>query len=660
MKKFSAFILFLAISLTLHAQESALDYYYPIGMPITLNVYAMGHMEGNIGIERINTTMINYGCQTQISTIGNPAWSRYIDMYEVDAVVAANSSLVVNKAKTNGNSVRKWNNWTLLKVPAAGRTEKWTNEGKDSWGSYYCYNFEAKKVTIDFYGRTINAIRVIQWEDWGERIVCATTFWVKNWGKVLSLDENFEPVRINTGLFDVSIAENAVVAEAKKRGDEIYKELITPKVYNSRPAKFKPCTTPSDLLDFCSRFSTAIRNREDLKPFIGGQLLDYYNDTLEFGDNSSECFSIYMKDPYFSGLDSLAVALDNIKTTCSFEEYGRDGEHKVYEFPGYAQPLYKIEGASPYQEAVSLGEIVTYTKKDVESRKKYLIKPWNIFYIESWNDDWMQVLTLDLLPLGYIKPSESIFSFNNRYVFGIEKTTDGYKLTMVISNNISEDEFHKEVKVRETEKAYFKKRHDKDYRMIHDLSQQADQSISEVMESELIPAFESYCKSNNVLNNHSYSYGISVLAKSADSIDVSNTGIIAIKGDNLKKVVSTCFKDGTLNEQYAVLSKFNYAVPIFCKYSQFGNYSTEVFSATMKLQKAEWTPDKNSMAVYEKHKYALDAAIQSCLQNSPKAKKLSFTLVKVRVNNSDAYFFAEAVKMPKKQETQYKIGERVL
>lgn len=660
MKKFPSFILFIALSLTLHAQESALDYYYPIGMPITLNVYAMGHMEGNVGIERINTTMINYGCQTQISTIGNPAWSRYIDMYEVDAVVAANSSIVVNKAKTNGNSVRKWNNWTLLKVPAAGKTVKWKNEGEDSWGSYYCYNFEAKKVTINFYGRAINAIRVIQWEDWGERIVCSTTFWVKNWGKVLSLDENFDPVRINTGLFDVSIAENAAVLDAKNRGAEIFRELITPKVYNAHPAKFKPCATPSDLLDFCSRFSNAIRNREDLKPFIGGDLLDYYNDTLEFGDNSTECFSIYMKDPYFSGLDSLAVALDNIKTTCSLEKYGRDGEHKVYEFPGYAQPIYKIEGANPYQETLSLGEITVYKAKDIESRKKYIIKPWNLFLVESWNDDWVEVQTLEREAMGYVKPSGSIFSFHNRYVFGIENTADGYKLTLIPSTNISEDEFHKEVKVRETEKKYFKKAHEKDYRMIRDLSPQADQSISKVVADELIPAFESYCKSNNILNNHSYTYGISVLAQSADSIDVSNSGIITIKDDNLKKVVSSCFKDGTLNEQYAVLSKFNYAVPIFCKYSQFGTYSTEVISATMKLQKSDWTPDKNSVSVYEKHRKAIDAAIQSCLQNNPKAKKLSFTLVKVMVDHSDAYFHAEAVKMPKKQETQYKIGDRVL
>ena len=188
MRKISTIALAMfAFTASLFAQSNPYDYYYPMGVQLIETEYYNGY---EARYRYIMYDFINLTKVVDRRVVANRSFNGY-SYRDLDVDYVKNYTLYVNRIRANNLTDSQINDYIIYKCPKGTETTTWVNSGKSSLGVYYYNNGEATKVSISYNGRTFQALRVINWEEWGDGAKAETVFWVRNWGDAKQVsDEN--------------------------------------------------------------------------------------------------------------------------------------------------------------------------------------------------------------------------------------------------------------------------------------------------------------------------------------------------------------------------------------------------------------------------------------------------------------------------------------
>ena len=671
MKRYLFSFIVLATSTIMMAQNNPRDYYYPMDMTLIEAEYL------NVGIEarsrQIKYDFINFTRVVDRRVIANRGFNLN-SFRDVDIDYVEGNTLFINRTRSNGSNESSMDGYIVYKLPKGNETIHWVNTGRTDQGISYHNNGESKKITIQYKGMTLQALRVTEWEEYDDGAKSSTVFWVKNWGDALKFSDDGTIMWMNKTLFDSDIKDNAAFINAIERMKAIDIETRTPKVYNEGKVSFKPVSIPSELKNFALDLKKAILERKDLSPYLGGELLDYYQSKIPYGDNATESFAIYMRDPYFSGLDELATLLDIIESSCSIEHYGADGEITYYVLPCYSKCIYQyksdekiykgkfIRRPDPQPEiGVVYQPIKIYKKADVDSKVKYTAEPYHLLILNNrymgTGTCWYTAYTLDEEELGYVLDKD-IYLFNHNQ-FAFSKEDGKYKLSLIPSCNISDEQFKYEQEMRQMEKNDFQFEHKNDSYDINTISKEAGALICNGVESSIVKTLQQRYKAAGIPEKV-FTIEVSVKCFSHDRVEVNYEGDISLTDEPIINAAEECYDKGYLKPATLLFEKYNYEIPLPGLYKYKDTFKTTHITATFTLKKNEWIPDKNSVEIYKNNKTVCDYLLNEMIQSNPKIKKTTLDLIKIGTSNGYKYCNVEKVVKIKNQQDKYILGTEIL
>ena len=659
------FISFLLLSTSFFfafSQETPGTYYYPLGMEVINTHYLYGTI---IGQRYIEYDVVNFNLITDHRFMA----ARYANVssyQQIDNVKATENALIVNRGKTTGMAEDFFDDFILFKVPKSSETLTWKNEGRSRRGQHYSYNYEAKKVTISSNGLQVPAIRVIQWQLSGDGISGTATFWCKGLGDALSVNSEGDIVFINETVFDADIKNNKVVKDAITRISQLDALEKQPKELKDGKLDFKPAVIPSDLKVFAEKFRTAIINHEELAPYLGGELLEYYNTDIEFYDYASEAFSQYMKDPYFSGLEVLASELMNFNQV--------DGNDGFYTFPGFYYVLddYFDDWDRSYRVSVTINDeeytigmiykdTNIYKERSANSKIEYIANPYKAILLRNPRTEegttWYDTYSVKKEFLGYVQDND-IYTLKH-YTFLIEKIEGSYKLVDVLVCSANDSSFESERQIREQEKQDFYKNHQQDsYNILYDFLE-AHEVIQNEINIQMPKVLRSISEKGNGFTENIYNFNIKLSVYQRDSITVKNSGNMVFPVDILRNTINKCFDDGLMEKKTVVFEKYDYEVLIPGDFSYSNTFNVRPIHIILNLKNGEWTPDKQNSDLFITHKEVCQYLIGKELAQNPKLKKVEINILFFDSSLLQCYFeIADTIK-GKKVPDRYLLGNQI-
>lgn len=658
-------------SSTLLAQNNPYDYYYPMDVQLIETEYYNGY---EARYRYIKYDFVNLTKVLDRQVVANRGFSG-LSFRDYDVDYVKNNTLYVNRIRVSGRSESTIEGYIIYKCPKGSETTTWVNSGRSSLGVYYYNNGEATRITIPYRGVTLQALRVIHWEEWGDGAKAETVFWVRNWGDALKFEADGTITWMNKGLFADDIKNTTAFKNALSRMKAIDDEQRATKVYNGGKVTFKPVAIPSDLLSFANEFKTAIKERKDLTPFLGGDLLANYQKDWEVRDNATESFAYYMKDPYFSGLDALADHLDSIEASCSIERFGQGGRTSYYVLPGYSSCIDQYKGNEEVhrgvlidreEEGVKLGVVYkplkAYKETKTNSKVNYTAEPYRLFIVSNgrWEDGvyWYRATTLDGKKMGYVRDKD--IYLDEHYQFLIAKTEDGYRLTDVYSCYMTDTWYREEKNKRQREIEAFASEHENDAFSINTEFPDVSKSLKRVIDSNVANTMKDYSVFLKGLEESDYSLRFEARCLSRDRIEVKNTGWIPMDKAFITNAIAELYDNGQLRPATLLFQKYNHEIPLAGKYEYSQSLSAKHYSATMVLKNGQWIPDKNSVEVYNSNKAVCDTLVAELAANNPKAKKIILEWMTLTTPDGSKYTrIAETIKV-KKQPDKFILGSEIV
>ena len=585
---------------------------------------------------------------------------------QIDDVNAIKNALVINRWKSNGTAEDGWHDFILYKVPKSTETLTWKNSGKSDIGMYYSYNNEAKKVTISYRNMQIQAIRVIEWQPWGDGINAQAIFWCKGLGDALRVDSDGKIVYVNEAVFGTDIVNNKAVKDATARIAQLDAIERQPKELKDGKVSFKPSTLPAELKDFAERFRTAIRNHEDLSAYIGKELLKFYKSDLTYRDNGTEGFARYMKDPYFSGLKVLAAELKYIEQSCVGDEY--------YYFPCFDESLEKYfenwqhkddthvkVKDQTYFYGMVYKNTYFYKEKINNQRYNYTASPYKVVLLQYvWDENglrWHKAYSTKEDYLGYVH--EDAIYVPGEYVFCIAKEDGEYKLVGVPECPATDDSFEYECYKRNQEKLTFYDEHKNEHYGFSQVFPNAYNEIMRTIDTDTPHALKIISDGKNGFTADKYFFNFDLSIYDRDSITVRNLGNIDYPIEVLRKAVNKCFDEGSMTRKTVVFEKYNYEVLISgtCHYSNI--YDVIPIQMTLSLKNGEWIADKKHADLYAEHSKVCQHLIEAELTQNPKLKKVGINVIFFDSPDFKYYFKIASTVKVKKEADRYILGEQV-
>lgn len=660
-----------AFTASLFAQSNPYDYYYPMGVQLIETEYYNGY---EARYRYIMYDFINLTKVVDRRVVANRSFNGY-SYRDLDVDYVKNYTLYVNRIRANNLTDSQINDYIIYKCPKGTETTTWVNSGKSSLGVYYYNNGEATKVSISYNGRTFQALRVINWEEWGDGAKAETVFWVLNWGDALKIEADGSITWMNTALFAADVQNTAAFKNAMARMKAIDDEQRATKVYNGGKVSFKPTTIPADLLAYANEFKSAIRARQDLTSYLGGDLLVNYKMDRAVKDNDTEAFAYYMKDPYFSGLDALAAYLDEIESTCTLEKRGPGGRTVCYVLPGYSTCIDQFKGKEEVhrgvlieraEEGVKLGVIYkplkAYKERNTNSKVNYQADPYRLLILSNgqWDNGvyWYRASTLDDKKMGYVRDGEVFLDEHYQFIF--TKEENGYKLTDVYSCHMTDKQFNEEQRKREQEKAEFAAAHENDSFSINEEFPGVSNTLKGIIHTNVVNSVKDYSSFVRGLEEDDYTLRVEAKCYSQDRIEVKNKGDITIDKIFVKNAIAGLYEKGIMRPSTLLFKKYNYEIPFPGKYEYHTNLTIKHHMATMILKKGQWIPDKNSVDTYNGNKAVCDALVSELSAKDAKAKKLVLEWMSLDTPEGLKYAkVAETVKV-KKQRDKFILGPEIV
>ena len=672
MKRFILALALFALSFTgLPAQDHPFDYYYPTGMRLIENEYYNGYLA------RVRT--LDYGFINGVKVldrrvVANRGFAGY-SFREIDFAFLKDNSIRINRRRVSNNMEVNFDEQIVFKLPKAGSTATWYNAVRSDFGISSSNYGESFRVTINYNGRKLPALRVIEWEEHGEGVKAWTTFWVKNWGDALRIEDDGTITWINEGLFDFDIKNNAAFKDAIARMKAIDLDVRTPKEYEGGGVSYKPSVIPADLKEFASKLMEAIVNRENLEPFLGEPLLGFYKNDRKVNDGSNEAFAYYMRDPYFSGFYVLARYLNNIENICTLEKIGNTSNETGYVFPGYLTCIKQYKGSEKVQNGVfvdksggekQLGVIDKktnfYKYRDTKEKVSYYASPYRLVILSDsqWDNGvhWFRATSFDWKTLGYVKADDLLYS--DSYQFVITKTDNGYKLSYALGCDMNDTRFKGEQSLRASEIEQFKNSH-KDYAYsIQSVYPKAYEAIWSGLNSKIADAVYRYSVSNNGIEEGPNIILLNLKITSRDVVSVNSVGTVPVERQVIKNVVADCYDMGAMEDYYLTMREYNYKMQVPGAITYNPQFTTARIKFNFSLKKNVWTPDKGYDAIYADNKVVCDYLISQAIKDNPKVKKVAIDIMRIDTPIGPKYCPVNTVVKEKKQNPRYVLGPEIV